>query len=286
MDLNEPRIDPISDIRPKAITERQREVARLVASGFTNGQIAEELGVTLDTAKFHVSGLLTRLGLRRREEVAEWYRAHFGPVVRLRAWVRGLVALPTIGWIGGASAVGTATLVAVFVLVVRAGAISTADGAPNYVPFAQEWEISSAERETEYATLDWDSCEEWTYEVRDAVGTTLGSARSDGGNADGSCHIPGFWFLPINSYRANPDGRDAELAPYIYERTYRSPCTAAEDWSPTEALPPDFCVDPAGTFEDRTHVEFDPATEIPMRYTQYIDAVVTEERLATSLTIK
>ena len=138
MDFNEPHANPISDIRPEAITDRQREVASLIAGGFTNGQIAEELGITLDTAKFHVSGLLTRLGLRRREEVAEWYRAHFGTVATLRAWVRGLVAMPTIGWMGAASAVGTATLVAVVVLVVRAGAISTAVGATDYALFVQE----------------------------------------------------------------------------------------------------------------------------------------------------
>ncbi len=55
------------------VTPRQREVARLVARGFTNPQIAEELGITLDGAKYHVAELLSRLGLYSRAEIAEWY---------------------------------------------------------------------------------------------------------------------------------------------------------------------------------------------------------------------
>jgi hypothetical protein len=50
VDANELPAGPISLIAPEAIRERQREVARLVAGGITNGQIAQELGVTLDGA--------------------------------------------------------------------------------------------------------------------------------------------------------------------------------------------------------------------------------------------
>lgn len=54
------------------LTERQREVARLVADGLTNAEIGERLGISLDGAKYHVSELLTRLNLERREQVGEW----------------------------------------------------------------------------------------------------------------------------------------------------------------------------------------------------------------------
>lgn len=57
------------------ITGRQREVAALVARGLTNSEIAERLGISLDGAKYHVSELLNRLGLERRGEIADWYRA-------------------------------------------------------------------------------------------------------------------------------------------------------------------------------------------------------------------
>ena len=52
------------------VTPRQHEVARLVARGLTNPQIAEELGITLDGAKYHVAELLTRLDLFSRAEIA------------------------------------------------------------------------------------------------------------------------------------------------------------------------------------------------------------------------
>lgn len=116
-------MSPISPISPEAITPRQREVARLVAAGRTNSEIADELGITLDGAKYHVSELLTRLGLRRREEVAEWYRAHFGPVARLRSLMRGFLGLPVLGIAaGGASIAGIAAIAAVAFIGVR-GAI-------------------------------------------------------------------------------------------------------------------------------------------------------------------
>jgi len=60
--------------RIEEVTSRQLEVARLVAEGRTNPEIASDLGITLDGAKYHVSELLGRLGLERREEIADWYR--------------------------------------------------------------------------------------------------------------------------------------------------------------------------------------------------------------------
>jgi len=56
------------------VTPRQREVARLVAEGLTNEQIAEHLDISLAGAKYHVAELLARLHATRREQIAEWYR--------------------------------------------------------------------------------------------------------------------------------------------------------------------------------------------------------------------
>lgn len=74
--------------RIEEVTSRQLEVARLVAEGRTNPEIAAALGITLDGAKYHVSELLGRLGLERREEIRQWYRSEH----RARR-VRGLSAL-------------------------------------------------------------------------------------------------------------------------------------------------------------------------------------------------
>lgn len=82
------RMEPQLPKRPPEITDRQLDVARLVAEGRTNPQIAAELEITLDGAKYHVTQLLTRLDLERREEIGEWYRATYpSPWRSARAWV-------------------------------------------------------------------------------------------------------------------------------------------------------------------------------------------------------
>jgi len=76
------------------VTPRQREVARLVARGFTNPQIAEELGITLDGAKYHVTELLSRLGMYSRAEIAEWYQDE----ERRRRAQRARLGLAVLAW--------------------------------------------------------------------------------------------------------------------------------------------------------------------------------------------
>jgi DNA-binding CsgD family transcriptional regulator len=54
------------------LTRREREVARLVAQGLTNREIAAELVVTEGTAANHVRRLRLRLGFGSRARVAAW----------------------------------------------------------------------------------------------------------------------------------------------------------------------------------------------------------------------
>jgi DNA-binding NarL/FixJ family response regulator len=58
------------------LTAREREVARLVAGGQTNKEIARTLGVTPATAKWHVSQILTKLGLQGRVQLAVYAHDH------------------------------------------------------------------------------------------------------------------------------------------------------------------------------------------------------------------
>ena len=55
---------------PGELTPREREVWALVAGGLTNPQIAERLGLSDNTVKFHVQHLFTKLGVRNRTEAA------------------------------------------------------------------------------------------------------------------------------------------------------------------------------------------------------------------------
>ena len=54
------------------LTRREREVAALVARGFTNRQISTELSISERTAGNHVAKILKKLGLRSRAQIASW----------------------------------------------------------------------------------------------------------------------------------------------------------------------------------------------------------------------
>ena len=56
--------------RAADLTEREREVLRLVAAGHSNARIAQELGITPGTAKVHVTRILTKLGVESRVQAA------------------------------------------------------------------------------------------------------------------------------------------------------------------------------------------------------------------------
>ena len=51
------------------LTERERDVLRLVASGARNRAVAESLGISENTVKFHVSNLLRKAGAATRAEL-------------------------------------------------------------------------------------------------------------------------------------------------------------------------------------------------------------------------
>jgi DNA-binding NarL/FixJ family response regulator len=78
----------LGDVRPHAgrvvpalpvetdLTERELEVLRLIGTGATNREIADELTVSEGTVKNHVSNILSRLGLRDRTQAALYAHEH------------------------------------------------------------------------------------------------------------------------------------------------------------------------------------------------------------------
>ena len=52
--------------RPDPLTERETEILRLMAGGYSNKEIARSLGVAEGTVKNHVSNILSKMGVRDR----------------------------------------------------------------------------------------------------------------------------------------------------------------------------------------------------------------------------
>ena len=59
--------DPLATL---GLTPREREILRLVAAGWSNARIAEELGISISTASVHVSNILAKLDVENRVEAA------------------------------------------------------------------------------------------------------------------------------------------------------------------------------------------------------------------------
>jgi DNA-binding NarL/FixJ family response regulator len=58
--------------RSPGLSERETEVARLVAQGLTNRQIAGRLFISERTAENHVQHILAKLGFASRSQIAAW----------------------------------------------------------------------------------------------------------------------------------------------------------------------------------------------------------------------
>jgi non-specific serine/threonine protein kinase len=67
-----------SAARPSSgpLTAREREVAALIARGYSNRRIADALVIAEPTAERHVSNILTKLGVHSRAEIAVWADRH------------------------------------------------------------------------------------------------------------------------------------------------------------------------------------------------------------------
>ena len=60
---------PVDHLDFSILSRREFEVARLAAKGYTNAQIAEELFISIETVKRHMSTIFEKLGIDSRKQL-------------------------------------------------------------------------------------------------------------------------------------------------------------------------------------------------------------------------
>jgi DNA-binding CsgD family transcriptional regulator len=121
------------------LTAREREVLELLRVGLTNEEIARRLGISLDGAKYHVSQIIGKLGVRDRHEAARWsaragrpwWAVAGAPVGLLWRTAGTLLPVKLSAVAAGVSAVALVTVVSglglIAVLLVRGGEAQQAE---------------------------------------------------------------------------------------------------------------------------------------------------------------
>lgn len=68
-------------------SRREDEVARLIAEGLTNAEIAARLFIATRTAETHVQHILNKLGFRRRAQIAAWKALETARITTVKKYV-------------------------------------------------------------------------------------------------------------------------------------------------------------------------------------------------------
>ena len=68
IDVSSLASDPLAGLTP-----RERELLAALASGLTNQQMASQLGISLNTVKFHLKNLYDKLGVGNRAQAVAFY---------------------------------------------------------------------------------------------------------------------------------------------------------------------------------------------------------------------
>ncbi|MEE8392765.1 MAG: LuxR C-terminal-related transcriptional regulator, partial [Rhodospirillales bacterium] len=75
MELNKPMADPFGNL-----TTREQELLKVLVYGRTNAQIADELNIKLNTIKYHLKNLYSKLNVKNRTQaVAIFLRSQEAP---------------------------------------------------------------------------------------------------------------------------------------------------------------------------------------------------------------
>jgi two-component system, NarL family, response regulator NreC len=58
------------------LTPREQQVATLLAYGYTNAEIAQQLMISIRTAEMHRANAMRKIGATTRADVVRWALAH------------------------------------------------------------------------------------------------------------------------------------------------------------------------------------------------------------------
>ena len=61
---------------PEAVTTREIDIVKLITRGYTNRQMADELGLSVRTVESHRANIMGKLGLTSRAELVRWAVEH------------------------------------------------------------------------------------------------------------------------------------------------------------------------------------------------------------------
>ena len=70
------RLQPTKQERKKQLSEREWQVLRLIALGYTNQQIADRLSLSVKTVETYRARIADKLGLRTRAELVKYALQH------------------------------------------------------------------------------------------------------------------------------------------------------------------------------------------------------------------
>jgi len=159
-------------------TPRQREVLELITRGYSNARIAEHLGVSLDGAKWHVSEIMSKLGVDSREEAADYWRVYNGFPARFsRIFYRIGIGGGLLRIVAGTATVALVATVAVAVLaIVRSGDDSTPGVEPAATPTVTDPDLSQCPVDDATCT---DASFQFLYILSQSVDLLLGQSGPD-----------------------------------------------------------------------------------------------------------
>ncbi len=68
--------DPNAVGRPRRLTDRQREVLQMLAEGRSLGEVADALGISYRTVRFHKTRIMEELGIANNTELVQYAAKH------------------------------------------------------------------------------------------------------------------------------------------------------------------------------------------------------------------